>query len=77
MKENNLFSLAPTEHLREQYNFAQNIAREFKETTGERFSYHGERHAFAQSVIQEGIDRGTLSSWLGHGRESITKVYAK
>jgi site-specific recombinase XerD len=77
MKDNNLFSLAPTEHLREQYNFAQNIAREFKETTGEKFSYHGERHFFAQSAIAEGFDRQMVSEWLGHNRIEVTKVYAK
>jgi site-specific recombinase XerD len=77
MKENNLFSLCPTEHLREQYNFAQNIAKEFERETGERYSFHGERHAFAQACIEEGIDRKTVSNWLGHGREEITKVYVK
>ena len=77
MKENNLFSLAPTEHLREQYNFAYEMKKEFENLTGEKFNFHGERHAFAQSCIQEGIDRQTVSSWLGHNREEITKVYAK
>jgi site-specific recombinase XerD len=77
MKENGLFSLAPTEHLKEQYNFAWNMAKEFRRETGETFSFHGERHAFAQNLIQQGFDRQTVSGWLGHGREEITKVYAK
>jgi len=77
MKENNLTSLCPTEHLREQYHFAWNMAKEFRRETGENFSFHGERHAFAQSCIQAGIDKGTVSSWLGHNREEITKVYTK
>jgi site-specific recombinase XerD len=77
MKENNLFSLAPTEHLKEQYNFAYEMKREFEVQTGEKFNFHGERHAFAQACIEQGIDRQTVSSWLGHGREEITKVYAK
>jgi site-specific recombinase XerD len=75
MKENNLFSLCPTEHLREQYNYAYNVAKEFNQEHKENFHYHGERHAFAQEFIKEGVDRQTLSEWLGHGREEITKVY--
>jgi site-specific recombinase XerD len=77
MKENNLFSLAPTEHLREQYRFAYEVKKEFESGTGEKFTFHGERHAFAQAWIEAGVDRLTVSSWLGHGREEITKVYAK
>ena len=77
MKENNLFSLAPTTTLREQYNYSYNVAKEFNRETNENFHYHGERHAFAQSMIEHGVDRATVSSWLGHNREEITKVYAK
>jgi site-specific recombinase XerD len=77
MKENNLFSLAPTQTLKEQYNYAYEVKKEFERTTNESFSFHGERHAFAQQCIAEGVDRQTVSSWLGHGREEITKVYAK
>jgi site-specific recombinase XerD len=77
MKENNLFSLAPSETLREQYNYAYEAKKEFEAMTGEKFNYHGERHAFAQECLKEGIDRGTVSSWLGHNREEITKTYAK
>jgi integrase len=77
MQTHGFFSLCPTPTLREQYNYAERMAREFRQETGERFSFHGERHAFAQSVLQEGIDRGALAEWLGHGRSSITKVYAK
>jgi site-specific recombinase XerD len=77
MKENNLFSLCPTETLKEQYNFAWNIAKEFVRETGEKFSFHGERHAFAQQAISEGIDRQTVSTWLGHNRLEITKVYVR
>jgi site-specific recombinase XerD len=77
MKENNLFSLVPTETLREQYRFAYEVQREFNREFNESFHYHGERHAFAQVCIEEGIDRQTVSEWLGHSREEITKVYAK
>jgi site-specific recombinase XerD len=77
MKQNDLFSLAPTTTLREQYNFAYEVKREFESQMGEKFNFHGERHAFAQNWIEQGIDRQTVSSWLGHGREEITKVYAK
>jgi integrase len=78
MKQNDLFSLAPTMTLREQYNFAYEIKKEFEQATGEKFTFHGERHAFAQFWIeQQGVDRATVSKWLGHGREEITCVYAK
>ncbi|MCC6026500.1 MAG: integrase domain-containing protein, partial [Caldimicrobium sp.] len=77
MKENGLFSLAPTETLKEQYNFAYEIKREFEREVGERFNFHGERHAFAQTWVDRGIDRQTVSGWLGHNREEITKVYTK
>jgi site-specific recombinase XerD len=77
MKENNLSSLIPGETLREQYNYAYNVVKEFNRETGETFRFHGERHAFAQQCIAEGVDRQTVSSWLGHGREEITKVYAR
>ena len=77
MKEYNLFSLAPTTTLREQYNYSYNVAKEFNRETNENFHYHGERHAFAQSMIEHGVDRAAVSSWLGHNREEITKVYAK
>jgi site-specific recombinase XerD len=77
MKQNDLFSLAPTTTLREQYNFAYEVKKQFEAETKERFNYHGERHAFAQRLISEGVDRSTVSAWLGHGREEITKVYSK
>jgi len=78
MKENNLFSLCPCERLREQYHFAWNVAKEFNREYNENFTFHGERHAFAQFWINEqGVDRATVSSWLGHGREEVTKVYAR
>jgi site-specific recombinase XerD len=51
--------------------------KEFNKEHNENFHYHGERHAFAQACIEEGIDRKTVSEWLGHNREEITKVYAK
>jgi site-specific recombinase XerD len=77
MKENNLFSLVPTQSLKEQYNYAYEVKKEFERITNEKFNYHGERHAFAQACIEQGVDRQTVSSWLGHNREEITKVYAK
>jgi site-specific recombinase XerD len=78
MKQNDLFSLAPTERLIEQYRYAYEVKKEFEKETSEKFNYHGERHAFAQHWIeQQGVDRATVSKWLGHGREEITKVYSK
>jgi integrase len=78
MKENNLFSLAPTMTLREQYNYAYEVKREFEAQTGEKFNFHGERHAFAQFWINEKkLDPQIVSKELGHNRIEITKVYAK
>jgi len=77
MRENNLSSLCPTERLKEQYNFAEQMAKEFRQETGENFHYHGERHVFAQQAISEGVDRQTVSTWLGHNRLEVTKVYAR
>jgi site-specific recombinase XerD len=77
MQKNNLFSLAPTQTLKEQYNYAYEVKREFERETNEKFFFHGERHAFAQACINEGIDRQMVSQWLGHGREEITKFYAR
>jgi site-specific recombinase XerD len=77
MQEHGLSSLCPTEKLSQQYHYAWDIAKEFKEETKENFTFHGERHFFAQSAIAEGFDRQTVSNWLGHGREEITKVYVK
>jgi site-specific recombinase XerD len=77
MRENGLFSLCPTQSLKEQYYYAENIAKEFNREHEEKFNYHGERHAFAQEALKEGVDRQTVSEWLGHNREEITKVYVK
>jgi site-specific recombinase XerD len=77
MKEHGLSSLIPTESLKEQYYTAWNLAKEFNQSHEEKFTFHGERHFFAQEAIQEGISRETVSSWLGHNRLEITKVYAK
>ena len=78
MKEHGFSSLIPTETLKEQYYTAWNLAKEFNQShPEEKFTFHGERHFFAQSLIQEGIPRETVSQWLGHNRLEITKVYAK
>jgi site-specific recombinase XerD len=78
MKEHGLSSLIPTETLKEQYYTAWNLAKEFNQShPEEKFTFHGERHFFAQAAIQEGIDRQTVSTWLGHNRLEITKTYAK
>jgi len=76
-KENNLKSLAPTTHLREQYSFAKNTQNTFNKSNSDYFHYHGERHAYAQQRISEGADRLTVSNELGHNRQEVTRVYAK
>ena len=76
MKENNLTSLIPCETLREQYNFAYNVMKEFNEKYG-NFHYHGERHAFAQESHKEQRSLEEIRNDLGHGRSEIVKVYVK
>jgi hypothetical protein len=75
MKQNGLFSLAPTETLREQYNYAYNMQKEFNREQNENFTFHGERHAFAQELDKQNVDREEITRELGHGRPEITKVY--
>jgi len=75
-KENNLKSLAPTTHLREQYSFAKNMQNTFNKTHNEYYHFHGERHAYAQQRIEEGASKIEVSRELGHNRESTTKLYA-
>jgi hypothetical protein len=78
MKEHNLFSLAPTMTLREQYNYAYEVKREFEREHEEKFNYHGERHAFAQYWINDQkLDPQIVNRELGHNRMEITKVYSK
>jgi len=77
-KENNLKSLAPTTHLREQYSFAKNMQDSFNKSNSDSYyHFHGERHAYAQQRISEGADRLTVSNELGHNRQEVTRVYAK
>jgi site-specific recombinase XerD len=76
-KENNLKSLAPTTHLREQYSFSKNMQNAFNKSNSDYFHYHGERHAYAQQRISEGADRLTVSNELGHNRQEVTRLYAK
>jgi site-specific recombinase XerD len=77
MKENNLFSLAPTETLKEQYNFAYDVMKEFNREHNENFHYHEERHAFAQECDKEGKSPEEIKDMLGHGRLEIVRVYVK
>jgi len=76
-KENNLKSLAPVEHLREQYSFAKNMQNTFnKSNSNSYYHFHGERHAYAQQRLSEGAEKLTVSNELGHNREEVTKIYA-
>ena len=76
VKEHNLKSLSPTEHIKEQYKYAENIKSVFNKEHNSKMDYHGERHFYAQQRIQEGASRLEVSQELGHSREEITKVYA-
>jgi site-specific recombinase XerD len=75
-KENNLKSLAPTTHLREQYSFAKNTQDAFNKSNNDYFHYHGERHAYAQQRIEEGASKIEVSRELGHNRQEVTRTYA-
>jgi len=76
-KENNLKSLTPTTHLKQQYSFAKNMQNTFNKSNSYYFHYHGERHAYTQQRISEGADKLTVSRELGHNRQEVTRVYAK
>ena len=75
-KENNLKSLAPVEHLREQYSFAKNTQDAFNKSNSDYFHYHGERHSYAQRRIEEGASKIEVSRELGHNRQEVTRTYA-
>ena len=76
MQEHNLHSLAPTNTLKEQYQFAENIKQEFNRVSDTKMDYHGERHYYAQSRLEEGATARQVSEELGHHREEILKHYA-
>jgi len=75
-QENNLKSLAPTTHLKQQYSFAKNMQDSFNKSNNDYFHYHGERHAYAQQRIEEGASKIEVSRELGHNRQEVTKTYA-
>jgi len=75
-KENNLRSLIPTTHLKEQYSFAKNMQDSFNKSNSDYFHYHGERHSYAQRRIEEGASKIEVSRELGHNRQEVTKTYA-
>ncbi len=76
MHEHNLRSLAPTDTLKEQYQFAENIKQEFNRVSDTKMDYHGERHFYAQERLSEGATARQVSEELGHHREEIVKYYA-
>ncbi len=76
MQENNLHSLIPTDTLKEQYQFAENIKQEFNRVSDTKMDYHGERHYYAQERLSEGATARQVSEELGHHREEILKYYA-
>jgi len=76
-KQNNLKSLAPTTHLKQQYSFAKNMQNAFNKSNSDRYyHYHGERHAYAQERLSEGASKIEVSRELGHNRQEVTKTYA-
>ena len=84
-KENNLYSLCPSEHLKQQIAFAYNVKADFEKEYNVEYKYHGERYAFAQERYQEYREQGLndkearlkLSNDLGHNRIDITNRYLR
>ena len=68
MRENHLKSLAPTQTLKEQYNFAQRERYEYMKNTKTHFRFHGFRHSFAHDLKNEGHSDKEIAEQLGHGR---------
>ncbi len=75
IQEHNLKSLAPTDTLKEQYRFAENIKQDFNRISNGKMDYHGERHFYAQERLSEGATARQVSEELGHHREEIVKYY--
>ena len=75
MQENNLRSLAPTEHIKEQYYYAQNIKQNFNHISDTKMDFHGERQHYAQERYSEGASLKQISKELGHHRIEILKYY--
>jgi len=65
--------------LRKMENFIYNTRRAFERQSGEKYNFHGERRAFAQSRYKEYRAQGLsdketrlrLSSELGHNRTNV------
>ena len=84
-KENNLYSLCPSERLKQQIAFAYNVKADFEKEYNVEYKYHGERYAFAQERYQEYREQGMndkearlkLSNDLGHNRIDITNRYLR
>ena len=84
-KENKLYSLCPSEHLKQQIAFAYNVKADFEKQNNVEYRFHGERYAFAQERYQAYINQGLtdeearlkLSNDLGHNRIDITNRYLR
>ena len=68
MRENHLKSLAPTQTLKQQYNFAQRERYEYMKNTETHFRFHDFRHSFAHDLKREGHSDKEIAEQLGHGR---------
>jgi len=65
LKENNSINLAGAENVKEYSpisefrSFADNVRTEFSKETNQNFSFHGERHAWAQERYSQGFQEKT------------------
>ena len=75
MQENNIKSLAPTDTLKKQYYYAQNIKQVFNRISDTKMDFHGERQHYAQVRYAEGASLKQISEELGHHRIEILKYY--
>ena len=73
MRENHLKSLAPTQTLKQHYNFAQRERYEYMRETETHFRFHDFRHSFAHDLKSEGYSNKEIAEQLGHGR--LEKTY--
>lgn len=84
-EKNNLYSLCPSEHLKQQIAFAYNVKADFEKEHNIKYRFHGERYAFAQERYNEYKSQNLtdkeaqikLSNDLGHNRIDITERYLR
>ena len=71
-------SLVPnTMSLKEAYNFQKNSLHRLGATKANNANAHLSRHAYAQALKKDGVDRAAIAKDLGHGRIDVISHYCK